>query len=518
MGYDEKGFYHLEPKSYTTRKQLDALSKKNRKKIIFRHGHIAICDYHMGDNREFEKSLSTFDEIRWEYQLVGGYYIKSLKEFRINRGYNVYKLKDFFPDYHFELDNEAYPYKDSDVKLTSSPRDDFQVVALTFMASEGKYESNKKFTQQMIEAKTGSGKTFLSIAASCFWNARAIIICPFEKLLKQWVDSILTFTDATESQIMVVQGSKACEKIRKKECRNIRYFIFMVDTLVSYQKHNGDLRTIEMLRQTKCFVKIVDEVHRDIKAISMIDALSNFRMNYYLSASPGRADRKENWIFHTLFYNVPRFGANFVHEGEKYLNVIIKEYKFSPNQRQLNKMINRRKQWLNVKAYETELINASPDQRSSFDHALLEMLRWAKKQKKDDTKILILTSTIDGTEYVQRLAEQVFPGETSRYYGTMASKEEKKTALDQMVICATDSSLGTGSDIPRLQFVFCCVTYTAWTQIIQMSGRLRRLPDVPCVYCELVNLSWNKTRRQYEKRIPYLQKQSRTGKLVMIHE
>lgn len=198
--------------------------------------------------------------------------------------------------------------------------------------------------------------------------------------------------------------------------------------------------------------------------------------------------------------------------------MIIKEYSFNPNQHQLNKMINRRKQWLNVKAYETELINAPSDQRSSFDHALLEMLRWAKKQKKDDTKILILTSTIDGTEYVQKLAEQVFPKETSRYYGTMASKEEKKSALNQKVICATDSSLGTGSDIPRLQFVFCCVTYTAWTQIIQMSGRLRKLPDVPCVYCELVNLSWHKTRKQYEKRIPYLQKQSRTGKLVMIHE
>ena len=684
MGYDENGFYRLTPKSYTTTKQLDSLRKVNRGKILFRHGHIAICDYEMGSNREFEKTLSVWDEIRFKYELVGGYYVKSLKEFRINRGYDIQMLYRFFPHHKFVVDNDAYPYKESGIKLVTPPKDDFQRVALTFMTCQGNYVSNTNFTQQMIEAQTGSGKaqpdtteipttkgikllkdlkvgdyvfseygkpiritgifpqgiqdsyritfrsttdpkkidfstscnldhlwtltdietnrpvtmslreilrlgkenftltypcsgsyspteiidnelkysinitkydvarivsinkedepcsqrcilvdnpthlylteyfipthnTYLSIATSCFLSSRSVIIVPFDKLISQWKESILKFTDATENDILVVKGSKICEKIRKGEYKNIKYFIVMSDTLYSYQKRYGDMKMIEMLRMTRAYAKFVDEIHRDIKAVAMIEALSNFRMNYYMSASPGRAQRKENWIFRTLFSTTPRFGADFQHKSEQYLNVVIKRYQFVPTQEQIRKMINSRKKWLNAKAYETELINASPQQRKSFEDSVRVMLSWAKKQKKDGNKILILMSTIDGTEYIQKIAEEIFHGETSRYYGSMPSKSEKEEALKKTVICATDSSLGTGSDIPNLQFVFCAVTYTAWTQIIQMSGRLRRLPDAECVYCELVNNAWYKTQKQYEKRIPYLVKRSRTGKLLVIN-
>ena len=51
---DENGFYKLTPTKYTTRAYL---KRSTDKQIIFRHGHIAICDYRMGDNPEFEKSL-----------------------------------------------------------------------------------------------------------------------------------------------------------------------------------------------------------------------------------------------------------------------------------------------------------------------------------------------------------------------------------------------------------------------------------------------------------------------------
>lgn len=517
MYRDENGFYRLVPKSYKAKSELQSLRRKGQKKLIFRHGHIAICDYKLGDNQEFEKSLSAWDDIRFKYYLVGGYYVKRLKEFRINRGYDIKLLRQYFPDYIPEVDNDAYPFKPSHIKLTVGPRDDFQRVGLTFMACQGEYASNLNFTQQLIEAAVGSGKTFLGIASSCFLDARVIVIVPFQKLIGQWKDAFLRFTTAEEDDIMIVQGSKACEKIRTGKCKKTKVFLMMSDTLSSYQKQYGDLMTIEMLRMTNAYVKIVDEVHLDIKQISMIEALSNFRMNYYMSASPGRVDRKENWIFRTLFHTTPRFGANFQHRTEKHLNIVIKKYEFIPDQKQLRKMINPRKKWLNTKAYETELFHAPEYQRKSFDEALLVMLRWAKSQMKPGNKILIMTSTIDGTGYVQKLAEQVFPKETSRYYGSMTSKAEKEAALNQTVICATDSSLGTGSDIPGLQFMFCCLTYTAWTQIIQMSGRLRKLPDAECVYCELVNMSWIKTKRQYEKRVPGLVDRSKTGKLLIVN-
>lgn len=740
MWKDENGFNHLTPKTKTLKRLFE--NDHDEKKVVFRHGHIAITNYRMGDNKEFEKSLSTFDEIRWKYNPVGFYYVKPMRELRINRGYDIHMLKKFFPNHKFVVDNDAYEYKKADIKLKTGPRDDFQKVALTFMAGEGRYKANKNYTQIMIDLQTGAGKaqpndtkiptpdgwrklkdievgdfvfnkhgepvevlgvfpqkglqrtyevtfsdgrstrcngehlwevyrdhdthpivctlneimetnniytiklsdpvlyelidvldesynintsdgipdvykynsievrrnlirsigseyttaskqlmkdiveilwslgciptisvdinsgmgeqytisipnesqnhimivdikeveptyqrciliddpdhvyltedyipthnTYCGTAMSCYNNARVSIFVPFTKLLEQWKESFLNFTDVDPDDIMIVQGSDACMKILKGKKKHIKVFLFMIDTISSFEAQYGPIKTMEMLEATQSYMKIIDEVHLDIKAIAMIEALSNFRMNFYLSASPGRTASKENWIFKTLFYNVPKFGSKDMMQSEKYLNIIIKQYKFMPDQIQMKSIINPRKKWLNTKAYETALFNASDQQRASFEQALLQMLNWIKKQIKPEFKVILFCNTIEGTEYLKNVAERVFPGECSRYYGTMGSKKEKEDALKQRVICATSSSLGTGADIKGLQFCINTCTYSSKIEAIQVSGRLRKLPNDPVAYIELVNVGWYKTMKQFEKRKPTLISRSRTNKLLII--
>ena len=740
MWKDENGFNHLTPKTKTLKRLFE--NDHDEKKVVFRHGHIAITNYRMGDNKEFEKSLSTFDEIRWKYNPVGFYYVKPMRELRINRGYDIHMLKKFFPKYKFVVDNDAYEYKKADIKLKTGPRDDFQKVALTFMAGEGRYKANKNYTQILIDLQTGAGKaqpndtkiptpdgwrklkdievgdfvfnkhgepvevlgvfpqkglqrtyevtfsdgrstrcngehlwevyrdhdthpivctlneimetnniytiklsdpvlyelidvldesynintsdgipdvykynsievrrnlirsigseyttaskqlmkdiveilwslgciptisvdinsgmgeqytisipnesqnhimivdikeveptyqrciliddpdhvyltedyipthnTYCGTAMSCYNNARVSIFVPFTKLLEQWKDSFLNFTDVDPDDIMIVQGSDACMKILKGKKKHIKVFLFMIDTISSFEAQYGPIKTMEMLEATQSYMKIIDEVHLDIKAIAMIEALSNFRMNFYLSASPGRTASKENWIFKTLFYNVPKFGSKDMMQSEKYLNIIIKQYKFMPDPIQMKSIINPRKKWLNTKAYETALFNASDQQRASFEQALLQILNWIKKQIKPEFKVILFCNTIEGTEYLKNVAERVFPGECSRYYGTMGSKKEKDDALKQRVICATSSSLGTGADIKGLQFCINTCTYSSKIEAIQVSGRLRKLPNDPVAYIELVNVGWYKTMKQFEKRKPTLISRSRTNKLLII--
>lgn len=511
----EDGYHQLTPRKYSVRKQL---TRSHDKKIIFRHGHIAITDYTIGDNKEFEKSLSVWNEIKWKYELKGGYYIKRLREFRVNRGYDVTMISRFFPHHTPEVENDAYPSDEIDIKLLVGPRSDFQRVALAFMTGQGEFISNLRYTQQLIESQTGSGKTFCGVASICFLRGRAVIFVPFEKLIDQWKSSFTNFTTLGEDDILVVQGSKICKKIIDGKYKHIKVFLFMTDTICSFEKRYGPMETIELLRATNAYIKIIDEVHLDIKAISMVEALSNFRMNYYMSASPSRSDKKEKWIFNTTFKNIPRFGANFDNPVEKHINVIIKKYEFIPHQQQINKMINRRNRWLNTKEYENQLFAAPPMQRQSFDNALLQMLSWAKTHLKDGNRILVLTGTINGTTHTSELARKVFDTDSvSQYYGSLPSKEEKEKAITKTVICATTSSLGTGADIARLQFCFNCETYSNEIGAIQISGRLRKLQDgTPSIYCELVNMSWIKTLRQYEKRKPYLVKRSRTNKLIVI--
>lgn len=508
-----ESYFRLIPKSYTTRLLLNRIHDKA---LIFRHGHIAITDYTLGDNPEFEKSLSVFDEMRWKYERKVGYYIPEIKEFRIPRGYDLGMLGTFFKGYDVRVDNDAYPADKVKIDLLVPPKDDFQRVCLTFMCSQDEYKSNSKFTQQIIDADTGDGKTYTGVAATCFYQARALIVVPFGKLLDQWKESYLKFTSLKESEITIVQGSKMCMKILEGKYVKTKVFIFSADTLDSFCDRYGPLKTMEVLRATNCYIKIVDEVHRDMKTVSMIEALSNFHMNFYMSASPGRAQSRENWIFNTCYRNVPRFGSKFKLQEEKHINILVKKYKFIPTAQQQSRMVQKRKGWLNGKSYERELLAAPDAQKEDFCMSVKAMLKWSRGQLKKGNKILILCETIDGTAVMQELAEEIFPGQTSRYYGSM-NKNEKGPALEKTVICATVSSLGTGADIPGIQHVHNITTYANWISVIQTAGRARKLKDgVQVFYIEYVNMGYLKTIRQYEKRKPTLLKKSRTGKIILI--
>lgn len=760
------------------------------KEIVFHHGYVAIRGYHMGDNKPFEKALSIWDKICFTYHFIGGYYVEEDHELRVNRGIDFHFLQRHFPNYPCRVQNDAIKSRSIDIDLLTPPKSDFQKAALAFMASQGTYESKHRYTQQLIDADTGDGKstpddtmvptpiglrrldslsvgdkvfnvdgkpveilkvfpqkklldtytvtfsdmrtarcspdhlwtvsdmngnevtvplidlykkigktretyyvpvpkaveyearlvkippyqyglelgkgmypfihrpykynskdvrwevlrgivdkcghirsdnslvlnmphydtlcddtvelirslgykatliagtihkrylimincsnkdkekffrknlmqrikaraiasyvdmdasdinrlriisitrdrkktkqrcilindpwhvyltenfvpthnTYCGTAITAFFKKPTVIIVPLNKLLKQWEESFTRFTTLPADKIMLVQGSKQCLKILDGKCSDKAVYIFMADTIASFQKQYGNEKTSEMLAATGAYTKIIDEVHRDMKTVTMIEALSNFHMNYYMSASPDRSEQKESWMFKTLFRNVPRFGSSFKTKDEKHLNIMIKKYQWLPDSFQIRAMVNP-KTGLNTKAYERELITSSKGQRQSFDDAIRVMMEWSKKIVKPENKIMILAQSVDTLYYLQKLVEETYPGETAVYYGGLKPKE-KQAALQARIIIATSSSLGTGADIAGLQHVYNVSTYANKIDAIQISGRCRKLPDgTPVVYCEFVNTGYYKTMRQYERRKPYLIDRTRSGKLVVV--
>lgn len=661
MPRDEDGFIRLIPK-HPIGRSIDIQNRfihTGTKEIVLHHGHISICNYKMGDNREFEKSLSIWNKMTFRYELIGGYYVPEYKEFRINRGYDLYRLKNFFPDYPMRVMNDAFIGQESTIELYTPPRSDIQRVALTFMTRQGMYGTIKQ-SQQLIDMETGNGKampddtpiltpdgwkrldslkvgdivygyygqevsisaiypqgmqdtyritledgrttrcniehlwyvcdnshrlpyvvtlqeivnnpdtvyyipvtiptnneritkwvkltnieklpeqtsqrcilladddhlyiaenyivthnTYCGVATTAYWKKKVIIFVPFSKLLNEWRDAFTSFTSLNKDDIMIIQGSDACDKILKGKCKDIQVFICSTDTVASYQKRYGNIQTIEMLRATGAYIKIIDEIHRDIRAVSMIEALSNFHTNYYMSASPGRAEQKENWIFKTLFKNVPHFGGDFNTKEERHITVMIKKFRWTPTPQQIRAMVNN-KTGLNTKSYERELINSPEWQRQSYNDAIMVLLKWAKGIMGKDKRLMLMAQSIETLYYIQKLAEEVFPGETSVYYGGM-KKGDKEAALEKRIIVATDSSLGTGANIPNLQVLIYCSTYSNWLTARQISGRLRELKDgSQVVYIELLNTGYMKTMRQFDKRKSELINRSKTGKLFFV--
>ena len=143
------------PTSYTLKKRFNIVQEDL---LVFRHSHIAITNYTVGDNPEFEKALSVWDETRYKYKRVMGHYIKELREFRVPRSFDTAILKQHFPNRSPIVENDAYPAKKIDIKLLTPPRDDEQRVGLAFLCSQGDYKRNYRYTTLMLDMSTGSGK------------------------------------------------------------------------------------------------------------------------------------------------------------------------------------------------------------------------------------------------------------------------------------------------------------------------------------------------------------------------
>jgi len=639
----------------------------------------------MGDNWEFEKCLSVWDEMAWKYKRMAGYYVPELHEFRLPRGFDLELLAQHFKGYRVLVDNDDAINADKvEMKLLVPPKDDAQRMIITFLCNQGEFKKNSRYSSHMIDLQTGGGKaltndtlvptptgwkrtgdleagdlvftpdgravpilavypqeisrsytiglsngksidcsmdhmwkakvdgewkllttmsialelidgktvyiphvddkvrrsilktigldesaqvssvlgcenvtngdtsdpyvmsirqndldsqtciaiddpnhlfiagdfivthnTYCSVAGSCFMQARTIVIAPIGKLLEQWKTSYINFTNLKPDEVLIVQGSKICKKILDGEYPDVKVFIFSLDTIISFADRYGNMECIEMFEKTRAYLKIFDECHLDMKGINTIEALCNTKHTIYASASPGRSQKKENWIFRNLYRHVPRFGSKFTTQDEKYLDIMIVPYRWTPTAAQSNRMINKRTKWLNSNLYEKELFLAK-GQNDDFFGKLETMLRWSKKIVKPENKILIMCGTVEGTQTILDLAETIFPGECSRYYGGMKDAD-KKAALEKRVICATGQSLGTGADIAGIQHVYNVSTYSNWINANQKPGRARALKDgTQVIYIELVNFGYMKTVRQYEKRRPELIKKTRSGQLMLI--
>lgn len=504
----------LQPANWAIKNLLQVDKHATGHTIIIRHGHIAIANYKLGDNPRFEKYLSVWNEMYWRYEVVGFYYVKQFKELRLNRNFNLRYLCSSFPDAEVKVDLHPFESDEIDVLLLTPPRDDIQKLCMTFLAAMTKYEYLGETTQRFIRLRPGSGKTYSLCTATAFFRAKTVVIMPMSVLLKQWKDSYMNFTDIKEKEILIVKGSKKCEEIRQGLHQDKKVFLFLIDTLVSYHDIYGDMKTMEMLEATHAYLMGIDECHLNFKALSMVLAMQNFPMTVYLTASPDRTERRESQIYKTVFAGVPQFGEDVFTKDEKYLNVIIKEYHFTPNHEQVARI--NTKMGMNTKLYESELINSDERAKEDFDNSVIQMLKWAKTKIRKEDRMLLLANTIEGAEYLKTLCDKVFEeNESASYYGTM-NKTLKEEAKTKRIICATASSCGTGFDMPGMTVCMNILSYSSKVMATQLSGRVRKPKSGPAIYIEFVNVAYHKCYNQFKSRKSTLADQVPNGKLLVI--
>jgi len=495
-----------------------------------------------------EKRLSVYEKRIFKYVPIGYYYNKDTNELRIPRGY---PHKDILRYFNFErkivTNFKPQEYDKIDIKLYQQPRETLQVEMISFLCGLGKHSYTEKYSQVFCDLHTGKGKTYCSVAALSYFKTKAVIFIPskLSKLIDQWKEAFISYTNKKESDILVVRGSEMCEDIRNGKYPNKEIFIITKGTVLSYANSHGWDKFQEMIEKTRAGVKIIDEAHMDLRTNVLIDCHTNVKKNIYLTASAYRGDRFENQIFKKIFYEVPIYGKELVSPDENYIIMLIYQFKHKPSVKQ--RAACKVKEGLSAVKYSEYLVSKEGARyqfftalnrairdifvrnREKIDYVNLEKIEngnyvrnkngfiTINRNERFKGKLLILGATIDFLKTIRKFLEVNFPEYSVGLYSSeIKDIKEREAELNKDIILATEKGIGTGANVPNLQVMINLIPYSNPVYANQLPGRCRQIPGKNVYYIEIVNIDFDEAAAQYTRRSKYLVEKAKGNKLITV--
>jgi hypothetical protein len=412
-------------------------------KIHVMHSRIEINNYDIGDAPRLEYIFSVWNPIYHVNFPKCIEYDKAKRKLILPRGMDIEQLKETFL-YEPVVNRNPDPYVDSDpIPIKYLTKDDRQMEILKFILGEEKYSYTKSKSQLSINSTTGSGKTFITVAAICFTGARAIIITSSTNWLQQWKDRILEYTSLKDKDIYMIIGKSQIDKLFARD-NALSYQIFLAShsTIKSYGDKNGWDKVEDLFKYLQVSLKVFDEAHLYIDNMAKIDFHSNTKKTLYLTATPARSDKEENIIYQEYFRTVPSIDL-FDERTDPHVNYISILYPTHPSP-------------YDVKNYSRGQFNFDRNVYTSYLVGRPNFLKLVSilidMTLPLNGKVLIYIGTNDAIIKVYKyiISEFEFLQNHVGIYTSIASPEEKEIALTKKYILSTTKSCGAASDIRDL--------------------------------------------------------------------
>ena len=457
--------------------------------IKVKNSSIVIPDYDLGDCPTIERYLTVYDKLPNGFMLPKYtlyVYNEEDRELIIPRGYNISTLRKILKDDEVKYLNKPDQSRRILIKSTTTPRDDTQVEALNFLLGAGEFANTQLYeSQKFLVLGTGKGKTYVSVTAVANIKERAIIIVDSLQIAEQWKEAFINFTSVKEKEIYLVSGSKSINKLMKKDKFEPDYKIYIAlhQTLNSLYKNSGFFALRNLFKKIKVGVKIYDEAHASWINICMIDACTNTKRTFYLTATPGRSDPMENRLYNYIFEKVPKYGRNDVDsnsykysaeevdETEAYIKTYCIKYNSNPSyatQVELNK-----RGMFNLNGYSDYTKTVSYDLFLSILKKLIKIA--LKDERKRRIAIILIKNDMISKVYDSLMEEFASDEEITigRFCGLVPAKEKEKEK-DKRIVLSTDKSLGKAINIENIGYLINTVPFASGVVAEQMIGRLRR--------------------------------------------
>jgi superfamily II DNA or RNA helicase len=148
--------------------------------------------------------------------------------------------------------------------------------------------NSKHQIRGVLQAPPGVGKTFMAIKLTSMFRANSLIVVPNEVLQDQWVDAIIQFTDLTEDDIGIIQGSDISKAELQMAGSQKKITIVKIQSLYSQIKRNPLYKLQQLYKHID--MVIYDECHNSGAATSYAKTSSLFMTPNIigLSATPYR--------------------------------------------------------------------------------------------------------------------------------------------------------------------------------------------------------------------------------------
>lgn len=417
---------------------------RRQSKIEIRHTAIIIHDYNWNDCEKLEQLFSIYDKVYHRAYPKGIYYDSEKKDLYLPAGIDLYYVISCFGK---DIWRKVYPdryYRIDSVRMKYKPRDDDQTKALQFCVGEGNYDKNRNAKQLSLNLSTGKGKTYIAITVFAYYCTKTMMITSSINWIDQWFNKILEYTDLKPEEIYIIQGSASITKLLKyKDCSKIKFFLCSHDTLNSYASSNGWYAVTELFQKLGIGIKIFDEAHLYYDSMMMIDFFTDVWRTYYLTATPGRSDRKENYIYSLTFKNVPKIDL-FDEENDPHTDYIAVLYNSHPTAVDISNC--NSSYGFSMHKYTNYLINTHAYYK--IIHIMMDIIM---KNTTENGKALIFIGTNHAILVTYWYMKYHFPLIDIGIYTTITPKEIKAEQLNKKIILSTIKSSGTALDIPNLE-------------------------------------------------------------------
>lgn len=464
-------------------------------RLVVYRTHIEINDYNLGDCPPLEKTFSIYDMTYHKSFPKGRIYDPDRKVLMLPRGIDIGYVERLLCCEAY-VDCSMDPVGDiGPIKLKYKPRDEVQIEAIRFMLSMDRYSHNETKTMLSVNLNTGKGKTYCAIAVAAFLGFRPIVITDNIGWLEQWKNFFIDYTDIKPEEIYIIAGAPSMMKLFNRDINRYKVILCTHATLKSV----GDKKGWGVIHDFFCYcqigIKFYDEAHLNFDNMFQIDCYTNTYITYYLTATPGRSDYREDNIFQLYFKNVPSIDL-FNEDEDPHTKYAAIRFNSDPNPVEAARCKNA--YGLNRMAYVDYLVR-----NANFRYMLDIIIDMALKKP---GKSLIYVGTNEGILYVKDLIYADFPELIGQVgvYTSIVPPDRKPAQLEKKIILSTTKSAGAAMDIKGLvETVNLAEPFKSKVLAQQTFGRTR---GQDTIYKDIVDTGFFYTKRFYEAKKPVFKK------------